>query len=219
MEDVADDLLRLAASKLRGAVRRAFMADVCVAMCDANPRYAERRFGWGRETVSKGLSERALDDCQLSRIKSANRGRQRSEEADPQLAMNIRLIVEPHTQTDPELKTDRVYTNLSAREVRQALIDRGYKSTALPSERTLRDILNRMNYRLKRIQKGKPLKKTKDTDAIFENVKAVRAKSEAEPETLEISIDTKTKVKLGEYSLGGKNANQLRRRSPASTRP
>jgi len=34
----------------------------------------------------------------------------------------------------------------------------------------MRDILNRMNYRLKRIQKGQPLKKTKDKDAIFVNV-------------------------------------------------
>ena len=121
--------------------------------------------------------------------------------------MDIRLIVEPHTHTDPELKTERRYTNLSAAEVRQALLDRGYSEQEVPSERTMRNILNRMNYRLKRIQKGKPLKKTKDTDAVFENVKAVRAQSESDPETLEISIDTKTKVKLGEYDQGGKNAN------------
>ena len=110
------------------------------------------------------------------------------------MAIDIRLIVEPHTQTDPELKTDRRYTNLSAAEVRRALLDRGYSETEVPSERTMRDILNRMNYRLKRIQKGKPLKKTKETDAIFENVRAVRAQAEADPETLEISIDTKAKV-------------------------
>ena len=36
------------------------------------------------------------------------------------------------------------------------------------------DILNRLGYRLKRVQKGKPLKKTKDTDAIFANVRAAR---------------------------------------------
>ena len=51
----------------------------------------------------------------------------------------------------------------------------------LPSERTIRDILNRMNYRLKRIQKGKPLKKTKETDAIFANVKAVRQEARDDP--------------------------------------
>ena len=64
------------------------------------------------------------------------------------------------------------------------------------------------SYRLKRIQKGKPLKKTADTDAIFENVHAARDKYQDDPETLEISVDTKTKVSLGEYALGGKNQNR-----------
>ena len=52
-----------------------------------------------------------------------------------------------------------------------------------------------MNYRLKRIQKGKPLKKTKETDAIFANVKEVQNRLAAIPETLEISMDTKAKVR------------------------
>ena len=68
------------------------------------------------------------------------------------------MIVEPHTHSDPELKTSRQYTNLSAAEVREALLAQGYDESQLPSERTIRDILNRMNYRLKRIPKGKPLK-------------------------------------------------------------
>jgi hypothetical protein len=81
----------------------------------------------------------------------------------------------------------------------------------LPSERTLRDILNRMNYRLKRIQKGKPLKKTEETDAIFANVKRVREQARKEPETLEISMDAKAKVSLGDYVRGGKNPDRRRR--------
>jgi hypothetical protein len=89
--------------------------------------------------------------------------------------------------------------------VRQELLAKGYAEEELPSERTLRDILNRMNYRLKRIQKGKPLKKTEDTDAIFANVQAVHEQAKGDPETWEISVDTKAKVSLGEYALGGKN--------------
>ena len=65
-----------------------------------------------------------------------------------------------------------------------------------------------MNYRLKRIQKGKPLKKTEHTDAIFENVHAAGEKYKDDPEALEISVDTKAKVSLGEYVLGGKNTNR-----------
>jgi|TARA_B100001971_G_C18179632_1_gene532001 hypothetical protein len=207
MEGTVDDLLRSAANRLNGIERRMFLADVCLQLCSGNTREAEYRFGWGRETISKGLLERESSPADQAASRSNNRGKKRSEEQNPQLAVDIRLIVEPHTQTDPELKTDRLYTNLSAREVRQELRALGYTDDALPSERTLRDILNRMNYRLKRIQKGKPLKKTEHTDAIFDNVNAVRAASRADPETLEISVDTKTKVKLGEYSLGGKSQN------------
>ena len=98
----------------------------------------------------------------------------------------------------------------SAAEVLEALIARGYPKEQLPSERTMRDILNRMNYRLKRIQKGKPLKKTPETDAIFANVKQVREQARKEPDTLEISMDAKAKVALGDYSRGGKNPDRCR---------
>jgi hypothetical protein len=84
---------------------------------------------------------------------------------------------------------------------------KGYRAGDLPSERTMRDILNRMGYRLKRVQKGKPLKKTKETDAIFANVQAVRAEVRDDPGTLEISIDTKAKVAVGDYVRGGKKSD------------
>ena len=75
----------------------------------------------------------------------------------------------------------------------------------LPAERTMRDVLNRMGYRLARVRKGRPLKKTADTDAIFANVVAVRAAAAADPATLEVSVDTKAKVAEGAYVRGGKN--------------
>jgi Rhodopirellula transposase DDE domain len=204
-----DALIRSGASRLTGYQRRSFQAEVAVELCSGNARQAERRFGWGRETVEKGLQERHHGVRCLEHF--AARGRQRSEEKDPQLAAEIRAIVEPHTHADPELKSSRRYTNLSAAEVRTALIEKGYPQAKLPSERTMRDILNRMNYRLKRIQKGKPLKKTEQTDAIFANVQAVREQSRGEPGTLEISMDTKAKVALGDYVRGGKNPDRCRR--------
>src|SRR5512135_3244443 len=133
------------------------------------------------------------------------RARRPSEQKDPHLAADIRAIVEPYTYADPELKSPRRYTNLSAAEVREALIKKGYCPEELPAERTMRAILNRMNYRLKRIQKGKPLKKTDQTDAIFANVQAVQEQVRNDPEALEISMDTKAKVALGDYVRGGKN--------------
>jgi Rhodopirellula transposase DDE domain len=204
-----DALIRSGAKHLTGFRRRLFQAEVATALCGGCARQAERRFGWGRETVEKGLHElrqgvRCLEDF-------AARGRRRSEDQDPRLAADIRAIVEPHTYADPQLKSARLYTNLSAREVRDALLARGYAEEELPGERTMRDILNRMNYRLKRIQKGKPLKKTPQTDAIFANVAAVRQQARDDPEALEISMDAKAKVALGDYVRGGKNPDRLRR--------
>jgi hypothetical protein len=204
-----DALIRSGAKRLTGYQRRLFQAEVATALCGGCARQAERRFGWGRETVEKGLHElqhglRCLENF-------AARGRQRSEQKDPRLAADIRAIVEPHSYADPELKSSRRYSNLSAAEVRDALIQEGYQEEGLRSERTMRDILNRMNYRLKRIQKGKPLKKTEETDAIFANVKQVREQARKEPETLEISVDAKAKVSVGEYVRGGKNPDRQRR--------
>src|SRR3954465_12976399 len=204
-----DALIRSGARRLTGYQRRSFQAEVAAELCGGNARHAERRFGWGRETVEKGLQERHHGVRCLENF--AARGRRRSEEKDPQLAADIRAIVEPHTYTDPELKSARRYTNLSAAEVRDALITKGYPEEALPGERTMRDILNRMNYRLKRIRKGKPLKKTKETEAIFANVKEVRGRVRDDPEALEISMDTKAKVALGDYARGGKNPDGQRR--------
>ena len=212
MEDsvvLYEALIQSGAKRLTGYQRRSFQAEVAIALCGGCARQAERRFGWGRETVEKGLQElqhglRCLENF-------AARGRRRSEEKDPRLAADIRAIVEPHSYADPELKSSRRYTNLSAAEVREALLQKGYPEDGLPSERTMRDILNRMNYRLKRIRKGKPLKKTEETDAIFANVKQVREQARKEPETLEISMDAKAKVALGDYVRGGKGADRLGR--------
>ena len=118
--DQFDDLLRSGARRLTGYQRRLFQAEVTVELCGGSPRVAERHFGWGRETVEKGLCEaehgiRCVEDF-------AARGRLRSEDKDPGLAADIRAIVKPHSYADPELRSSRRYTNLSAREVIEALI-------------------------------------------------------------------------------------------------
>jgi hypothetical protein len=208
--DKTDDLLRLAARSLTGHRRRRFQAEVTRKLCGGRARQAERRFGWGRVNVDTGLHE--LDSGIRCVDNIGKRGQRRSEDANPQLAADIRSLAEPHTQADPELKSDRRYTNLSARELLERLqTEKGYADDALPSERTMRDIMNRMGYRLKRIQKGKPLKKTAETDAIFANVKAVREQVKDDPETLAVSVDTKAKVNEGEYARGGKNADDVGR--------
>ena len=199
-----ETLIQRGSERLTGYQRRLFQAEVALELCGGSARRAERRFGWGRATVQLGLHElrtgiRCLEDF-------AARGRPRREDQEPQLAQDIRALVEPRTHADPELQSHRRYTNLAAREVLELLqSQKGYAAAALPAERTVRKVLNRLGYRLKRLQKAKPLKKTKDTDAIFANVAAARQQAGADPETLEISMDTKAKVAEGDYCRGGEN--------------
>ena len=218
LSDRYDALLVAAAKRLRGHQRRLFLAEVTLELCDGNTRQAERRFGWGRETIAKGLQE--LQQGIRCVENFAARGRGRWEEEDPKRAEDIRALAEPHTQADPELKSQRRYTNLSAKELRQQLQSKmGYAEKDLPSERSCRDILNRLGYRLKRIQKAKPLKKTAQTDAIFANVQAVQQEIKNDPSTLGLSIDTKAKVNEGEYSRGGKKPDRCGGQDPQGVGP
>lgn len=208
VESVQVELLRLAARKLTGADRRAFVAEVTVRLCDGRVRQAEDRFGWNRLMIRKGLRERETGEVIPGRYEHT--GRQRFEDLDAKFADDVRDIAEPQTQADPELKSERRYLNLTSAEVRTKLIeDKGWKAADLPAGRTMRRILNRMGYRLKKIRKGQPLKKTEHTDAIFANVQAVKAAARSDPETLEISGDTKAKVAIGDYSRGGKNTHRV----------
>ncbi len=201
--ELYDQLLRSAACRLTGHQRRLFEAEVADALCHGSPRAAERRFGFCRDTVATGQHEarsgiRCLEDF-------AARSQPPAEVKNAQLAADIRSLVEPHTLADPEMKSERRYTNLSAREVLKALqTQKAYAADALPCERSLRNILNRLGYRLKRIQKAKPLKKLPETDAVFDNLDAVKKEYANDPETLALSYDAKAKVNEGDYARGGK---------------
>ncbi len=93
-----------------GHKRRVFIAEVTIRLCEGNARQSEERFGWGRETVRKGLLEIRKGIVLVDRFKAC--GRTRSEERHPQLEEDIREFVKPKTQTDPELKSTRRDTNL-----------------------------------------------------------------------------------------------------------
>jgi hypothetical protein len=213
LQDPNDLLLRSAARRFTGWERRLFIGEVTQQLCDGNVRRSERRFGWGRETARRGLEEWQQGVWHEDNYSA--RGRPRAEKKNPQLAIDIRELVDPRPQADPEMKSTRRYTNMTAAELRGALRDeKGYREKDLPSERTFRTILNRLGYRLKRIQKSKPLKKPPQTDAIFANIEAVRAEARADPRTLEISVDTKAKVDVGQYSRNGKCRSDAEGQTP-----
>ena len=93
---------------------------------------------------------------------------------------------------------------MTAKAMREALVKfKGWKMGLLPSENTIGEVMNRLGYKLRRVQKAKPLKKVKETDAIFEHVNKANDEADRDPNTLRISIDSKAKVDIGRYSRGG----------------
>ena len=109
MEDTVetyDALIRSGARRLTGYQRRLFQAEVVTALCGGNARQAEYRFGWGRETVEKGLHEQQHGVRCLENF--AAKGRKRSEEKDPQLAADIpRATPTPNSSHPGDTPTSR----------------------------------------------------------------------------------------------------------------
>jgi hypothetical protein len=176
-----------AAKKLTCAKRRAFQAQVAIDYLNSNPRLAEKTFGWDRKTVALGLNELRTGIVCVDNFKA--RGNKKMAAKKPQLEADIVALAEPKSQTDPKFQTAFNYTRITAKGMREALItDKGWKAEDLPCVKTIGNILNRLGYRLRRVQKAKPLKKIKETDAIFDNLDAVNQASDSREDSLRISI-------------------------------
>lgn len=72
----------------------------------------------------------------------------------------------------------------------------------------IRQRLNKLGYRLKRVVKTKPQKVIEETEAIFAEVNRVNQEADADEHTLRISIDAKATVKVGDYDRGGKKSGE-----------
>ena len=161
MEPLPDDIvetIRSAAKLLTGYRRRRFQAEVALKYCDGSPRHTETLFGWGRVAVDTGLNElrtgiRCLDAYHL-------RGRKKTEELCPEIEEHIRRLVEPHSQADPKFQTTMAFTRVTAKAVRQALQSQPALKDFVPGRQTVGRLLNRLGYRLRRVQKARPQKKS-----------------------------------------------------------
>lgn len=162
--------LRLAASKMTGPERRAFEAEMTLKYCEGTPLMAEAMFGWGRQTVALGLAERRSGII-CRGAPSAFSGRKRWEEQHPQAAQALRHLAEAHAQQEPTFRTCLTSTRLTAQAALKALREQGDNEEPVPSPSTMAEVLNRMGYRLRKVVKAKPQKKSKETDAIVDNRK------------------------------------------------
>jgi hypothetical protein len=153
-------LLIAAAEALKGSQRRLFMARTVQAMGRGGQRWALEHLGWCRDTIRKGTHE--LDSGMTCVDAFSARRRKPAEEHLPRLLGDIRDIVDGQCQADPKFQTDRLFIRISAKEVRSRLITRkGYTDEELPTQQTINTKLNMLGYRLTKVAKCRPPKKSR----------------------------------------------------------
>ena len=96
------------------------MAQVVKLLGKGGQRRAERELNWNRGTIRKGRHE--LESGLACIDAFSARGRKRAEEHLPNLLEDIKAIADEQSQADPTFKTTRLYTRITAKEVRKQLI-------------------------------------------------------------------------------------------------
>src|SRR3954447_24915320 len=147
------------AKTLKGSQRRLFMAKTVAAMGRGGQIRAEARLGWKRETIRKGMH--ALHRGMTFVDAFHCRRRKPAEEHLPRLLEDIRAIADGQSQADPKFQTKRLFTRISAKEVRRQLIaTKGYTDAELPTQQTINKKLNLLGFRLTKVAKSRPQKKS-----------------------------------------------------------
>lgn len=198
------DILRFAADNLKGSARRLFMSKTVKELGRGGQSWTERELGWNRGTIRKGQHELKGNVVSIDAFNL--RGRKKAEAHLPQLREDIQKVVEPHSQTDPTFKTTRLYTRLTAKQVR-AELERlpTYREVTLPGVRTFNTKLNEWDFGLRAVKKSQPLKKIPETDAIFAQVYQFHRVVTEQAGVLRVSWDAKAPVKIGLFSRGGRS--------------
>nr|ADO19130.1 transposase [Nostoc flagelliforme str. Sunitezuoqi] len=158
LTDSLKQLLKETVQQLKGVVKRKFIAQTVMALGQGGQSIAERELGWNRVTIGKGIKELNTGITCVDNYRG--RGRYKAEAKLPNLLEDIKKLVDSQSQIDPSFKSQRLYTRLSASEVRKQLIEKfSYQDEELPTSETIRVKLNDLGYSLKRVAKIKPQKK------------------------------------------------------------
>jgi hypothetical protein len=151
------ELVQRLVARIPWPERRQAMADATKTLLEGKPRVAEAVFGWGRATVALGMHELQTGIVCVNDL--SNRRKPKTEEKYPRLVVELRAITDADSQAQSHLRTDFSYTNMTATSVRSALLERGWPDETVPTVRTLSNILNRQNYKLRRVTKTQVQKK------------------------------------------------------------
>ncbi len=145
--------------RLKGSDRRLFMARIVRQLGPGGQRRAERELGWSRTAIREGARELASGFAIVDAF--ALRGRKCVEARLPDLLADITAIVDGQSPTEPQFRSTRLYTRLTAAEVRRQLVaQKGYTDAELPTRQTIGAKLAALGYHPQRVAKSRPQKRS-----------------------------------------------------------
>jgi hypothetical protein len=150
-----------------------------------------------RNTVITGAKETDAAAVGVDRVRREGGGRKRLIDKDPYLLLELDDLVSPDARGDP--MSPLRWTSKSTYHLAEALNEQGFEI----SPRTVGSLLGEMGYSLQGTSKQKEGAQHVDRDAQFRHINdtAVAFMTDGQPV---ISVDTKKKELVGEYSNAGK---------------
>jgi transposase len=187
------ELLTETAESLSGAQRRLFMARALDKL-GLGQRQAQAEFGWGRDTIRKGMHElrSGITCCDAT----SARGRRRIEEKYPGILATLEEMLADDTAGDPMNEDRWIRGSLShlARRLKEA----GYQV----SHMTVGRMLRRMGFSLKGNKRRQSQIKCPERDEQFQYIALQRRTFSAVGLPI-ISVDTKKKELIGNFRNPG----------------
>ncbi len=157
-----------------------------------------RASGLSRKAITNGIAEiKAGIALPEGRIRRAGAGRKHITKSDPGLTAALDQLIEPETRGDPESPLRWICT--STRTVAAHLSKRGHPV----SHAKIGQVLRQQGYSLQGNRKNEEGEDHPDRDAQFRHINREVKRALAADNPV-ISVDTKKKELLGNYSNGGK---------------
>jgi len=149
------------------------------------------------DTVARGAREVEGQPEPQPRVRAAGGGRKRLAETDPQLAAELKALVDPETRGDP--MSPLVWTTKSTRNLAGALTSAGHAV----SDRTVARMLAGLGFSLQGNAKVSEGRQHEDRDAQFRHINSRVREFIAAGQPV-VSVDAKKKELVGDFKNGGR---------------
>src|SRR6266852_1215037 len=149
------------------------------------------------DTIARGVREAEGDPGPRPRVRAPGGGRKKLAETDPQLAAELKALVDPETRGDP--MSPLVWTTKSTRNLAGALTSAGHAV----SDRTVARMLAGLGFSLQGNAKVSEGRQHEDRDAQFRHINSRVREFIAAGQPV-VSVDAKKKELVGDFKNGGR---------------